>query len=140
MGTRADFYIGTDPETMEWLGSVAWDGGDIDGLEDVLIEEEYRELVQVREARRHDFTHPDMGWPWPWDNSATTDVAYAWVEEDARAYQNWGRGWLPLGELIPDEYFDRPKDDSQFPDMSDRKNVTLGDRSGVMIIGLDGGE
>lgn len=26
MGTRADFYKNIEPEKMEWLGSIAWDG------------------------------------------------------------------------------------------------------------------
>lgn len=80
MGTRADFYVGIG-EDAEWLGSVAWDGYP-DGFEMSLMEAEteqdYRAWVADL-ASRDDFTAPGMGWPWPWDDSGTTDYAYFFI-------------------------------------------------------------
>jgi hypothetical protein len=104
MGTRADFYVGRG-ETAEWVGSIAWDGYPegimphaaekkrawVDGplmpaaakwpvgahLFDATTEQEFRERVARFFEYREDVTLPENGWPWPWENSQTTDYAYA---------------------------------------------------------------
>lgn len=80
MGTRADFYIGTGPQA-EWLGSVAFDGYQWAEDHDEPIwsaktETDFRAAVTAELSNRNDATTPDLGWPWPWDNSGTTDYAY----------------------------------------------------------------
>lgn len=65
MGTRADFYVAKkeNPENMEWLGSIAWDGYAIDEVESAKNEEEYRNLLDNFLKNRDDSTFPEMGWP-----------------------------------------------------------------------------
>jgi len=137
MGTRADFYVGIGADA-EWLGSIAFDGYP-EGIEDAVLlaerEEQYRDAVA--KSFEEDATTPDMGWPWPWRDSNGTDYAYtfhggrvlasafgsplfvaseadaAWDEEEEE-YR---------GELLPD-----------WPDMSDRQNVTLEERSGLIVL------
>ena len=86
MGTRADFYVGRGVEA-EWLGSTAWDGYP-SGVEVVIAkggnevlyptQNHWRTAVGDHLVSRNDGTLPKDGWPWPWDDSRTTDFAYAW--------------------------------------------------------------
>ncbi len=133
MGTRADFYVGRGKDA-EWLGSIAWDAHPEDlGSPQLLAatgEPHYREEVASLLAKRDDGTLPEHGWPWPWDDSGTTDYAYAfdggqvWVSP-------FGHEWFPAKEPQPEE---RGPETAIFPDMTGRKNVTLGKRSGIIII------
>lgn len=157
MGTRADFYVGRGPQA-EWLGSIAWDGYPEGIAADVLkarTENAFRSAVTAFIAGRDDGTKPEMGWPWPWNDSGTSDYGYCfdggltwWSdyarEEDERA------GWSGLDGvkpgtpgwscLEPDSY--PGVDDGHrfeagvnvWPDMSARKNVTMGARSGVIVV------
>ena len=116
MGTRADFYVGVGKDA-EWLGSVAWDGYEWDEDKDSRIakaqtEEEYRAAVVEMLAGREDATLPEMGWPWPWDDSNTTDYAYAFRDGKVEAIT----------------------EDAEWPDMSARSDFTMGKRSGVMVV------
>lgn len=125
MGTRADFYIGVGPKA-EWLGSVAWDGDEWHENKDSTIaqaitETEFRTAVESLHDR-DDFTKPEQGWPWPWEDSNTTDYAYCFNEGKVEAYS--------FGSPANDE--DAPER-NDWPDMSERKNVTFGKRSGIMI-------
>lgn len=138
MGTRADFYAGKGKDA-EWLGSIAWDGYETsDEIDAAKTEVEYRDAVAAFLASRDDATLPSQGWPWPWNNSGTTDCSYWFFD---------GQCWEALGS--PDRYVPRGSmpehEDEQegciekcerieFPDMSALKNVTLGKRSGVIII------
>jgi hypothetical protein len=135
MGTRADFYIGSGP-TAEWLGSVAWDGYEWDEDKDTAIAkastpDEFRAAVTAELANRRDATLPADGWPWPWENSHTTDYAYMLVDGAVKAY-SFGR------ECFINEDGERDKDEAKtadFPDMTALKNVTFGARSGVIVVG-----
>lgn len=145
MGTRADFYIGRG-ETAEWLGSTAWDGYP-DGFNDTAgkpmltatTEDGFRAAVKEVFAARNDVTTPEMGWPWPWNNSATTDYAYAF--DGGKVYASrFGREWFAI-DIDAEYYGDDPDADGErsavFPDMSDRKNVRhAGPASGLMVIGV----
>lgn len=117
MGTRADFYVGSG-ENAEWLGSVAWDGYEWAEDENTAIakatsDEEFRQAVQQLQVDRKDFTKPEDGWPWPWDDSKLTDYTYYF--EDGKV--KWD-------------------DRDDWPDMSKIKNVQLGgDKSGLIVIG-----
>ena len=133
MGTRADFYVGRGAEA-EWLGSIAWDGYPDGNPEPVLgtaTEEAYRAAVgRMLDEERDHATLPDMGWPWPWNDSATTDFAYAW--DDGVWISSFGHSWVKAGEYDPDD--DSGAKDATFPDMAARKALTLGPRSGVLVL------
>lgn len=131
MGTRADFYVGRGTDA-EWLGSIGWDGypdgiaGEVLGAQ---TEDEYRAAIAAHISCRDDFTAPGSGWPWPWDDSSTTDYAYAF--DDGKVFAScFGREWFQASEEQPDR--DGGKT-AVFPDMSSRKAVTLGPRSGLMV-------
>lgn len=148
MGTRADFYVGRGAEA-EWLGSIAWDGypekpSDIGAdLRNTNLEAVFRGYVRDTLSKRDDFTDPQQGWPWPWDTSFTTDCAYAF--DAGRVFIERSRRWVPLDLYLTrlaeskDRYLDEETwDDCEpavFPDMSARKNVTLGGRSGLIVLG-----
>src|SRR5271155_2203845 len=125
MGTRADFYIGRGT-TAEWIGSVGWDGYP-DAMPKELFDSTndaaFRIQVARLDASREDFTHPDEGWPWPWDNSQLTDFSYAFDEQKVWA-SCFGYAWQLATEFkdIEDEHGPRV----EFPDMSARKNVQFG--------------
>src|SRR5216683_7943050 len=110
MGTRADFYIGRGA-AAEWLGSIAYDGHPYpenagDAILHAATETEFRAAAAARIAAGDDGTTPDMGWPWPWTDSRTTDYAYAWDAGYTRA-SAFGHQWFrPAFEAESD------KDDS----------------------------
>lgn len=117
MGTRADFYIGQGKAAV-WLGSVAYDGYQWDEDKDnplyrAKTQADYMQAV-ADILKRDDGTTPDDGWPWPWDNSGTTDYAYHFADGKTQ--------WL---------------EDDDWPDMSDKRNMaTIGSkRSGIMLVG-----
>ena len=135
MGTRADFYIGRGLEA-EWIGSVAWDGyprGICDALLKSTSEQEFRDRLSEFLNDREDATTPDCGWPWPWETSSTTDYAYSF--DEGRVFMScFGRNWIQATVDEPDHDDEWPEDDpAVFPDMSERMNVTLGKRSGVIL-------
>lgn len=131
MGTRADFYVGRG-EKAEWLGSIGWDGYP-DGIDKSLLkattEQQYRNRVKRFFDDREDATYPKDGWPWPWDDSTTTDYAYAFDNGQVWA-SSFGTKWFKATEKQPES--DRKV--AKFPDMRLLKNITLGKRSGLVII------
>ncbi len=135
MGTRADFYVGRGKEA-EWLGSIAWDGYpeglDAPHLLAATAEPHYRHEVERFLAKRNDATLPTDGWPWPWDDSNTTDYAYAF--DDGKVWA-WSHRWFLAKDHAPDPEDDDVAESAVFPDMSDRRNVTLGKRSGIILLG-----
>ena len=143
MGTRADFYIGRGKDA-EWLGSVAYDGypdNILDGkhLGSAATPEEFKTALAAEAGAEDHWTSPEQGWPWPWDDSSTTDFAYAL--DDGRVWvSSFGGPWATVSESLmdPDEreslHEGRPK--ATFPDMAERKNVTLGKRSGLLVFGI----
>lgn len=131
MGTRADFYIGRG-EKSEWVGSTGHDGYPDRIPEEVLYAgtvEEFRAAVIEFAEGNGSFTKPEQGWPWPWDTSRTTDYAYAF-DEGRTWVSNYGSDWFIHGQegLLTKA--------AVFPDMSAKKNVTWGKRSGLLIFGL----
>jgi len=139
MGTRADFYVGKH-EDAEWIGSIAWDGyrAGIDGaVLQATSEAEFRAAVEAFFAGRDDVTRPDQGWPWPWDTSKISDCSYWFF--DGQVYDEVGGAYVPVSTPIEDDdQYEAAKTEGEpirFPDMSARKNVTLGQRSGIIIIG-----
>lgn len=139
MGTRADLYIGRG-ESCEWLGSIAWDGGDIP--ESILAcsnEEIYRDFVTAWLKTREDATFPEDGWPWPWNDSRLTDFAYTFVEGGVKIV-TLGKAYTVAEYRNRDTEADEPYIEIEnrelyFKDMSAIQNVTFGDRSGLIILG-----
>lgn len=145
MGTRADFYIKAG-DSLEWLGSVAWDGYDIEEMKpehasesprnksciDVRTatdEQQFRAALLSYFSHRDDVTLPAQGWPWPWEDSTTTDRAYVFSDGRVICYA-WGK------EIVPgDDDAEGPEPSGGWPDMSAVQSVTLGRRSGVIVVG-----
>ncbi len=136
MGTRADFYIGRGAQA-EWVGSIAWDGYP-DGLKKPLLrattKDEFMQRLEEFWTDRDDVTRPQDGWPWPWNNSATTDYAYAF--DDGKVWASaFGNAWFDPLKPQPEE----PHDDGSvvFPDMTHLKNnPPLGSKkSGLTVFG-----
>lgn len=142
MGTRADFYVGKN-EQAEWLGSIAWDGYR-EGIEDAILqattEDSFRSAVTEFLKCEEDATLPEMGWPWPWNDSRTSDCSYWFFDGQTwDAHGNRVVVYCPCREPIPDsedlyEKWLAGRDPIRFPDMSKRKKVTLGPRSGLIVI------
>jgi hypothetical protein len=152
MGTRADFYVGRGKDA-EWIGSIAFDGYE-DGIPETILyaadEAMFRSEVSKLLDERDDATKPAQGWPWPWDTSDTTDCSYWFF--DGKCWDVRGE-WTPAGTVYAPFDKDRPtygddqdedefytawltgKPKVEFPNMADKKQVTFGKRSGVMIIG-----
>lgn len=142
MGTRADYYVctGDGPEGLEWIGSTAYDGhpewfGRFAPGARARTESGFRRAVAKR-CRAEDGTTPDMGWPWPWDDSTTTD--YAYIFNGHRVFfSNFGRRLLTLDEVIngADDGDEKLKD--FFPDMSAKRAIAApgSNRSGILVVG-----
>jgi len=109
MGTRADFYVGIGP-SAEWIGSISYDGypdGQPEPIFEATDEESFRRIVaEVLPRTMH--TLPAEGWPWPWEDSRTTDWAYAWTPDGVRM-SAFGHQWgtrercLRESKLLDDE-------------------------------------
>lgn len=131
MGTRADFYVGKG-KNAEWLGSIAYDGypdGIPEGLLRAISEKGYREEV-AGALVGEEATLPEDGWPWPWEDSRTTDYAYAFFDGKVLA-SNFGRAWF---DPLRPETNTGEKKEVVFPNMKSQQNVALGPRSGVMTL------
>lgn len=145
MGTRADFYIRT-PTGLDWQGSVAWDGYDVDEMKQehaaqnagnqscwdvktATSEQAFRAALQSYFSHRDDVTLPAMGWPWPWKDSTTTDRAYVFDGDKVLRFA-WGKGIVD-----GDDEAEGPEPAGGWPNMTDKQNVTLGRRSGVIVVG-----
>jgi hypothetical protein len=135
MGTRADFYVGKGRDA-EWLGSIGWDGYP-DGVADEVLkatdEVAFRAAVAEFLATRSDATMPAQGWPWPWNDSGTTDYSY-WHFDG----KTWGSCFG--GDLFPGDE-EQPEEDTgiachELPDMSASTNVANGNRSGLIVVSL----
>lgn len=136
MGTRADFYVGRGANA-EWLGSIAFDGYP-DGIPAVvraaLNEDEYRQAVRKMLTERDYGTVPEQGWPWPWKDSLLTDYAYTF--DEGRVWACY-YGYVPWFDPMGEELQEHGEQQSEFPDMTERKRVTWGPRSGLIAIKFD---
>lgn len=136
MGTRADFYIKkAEEKELVWIASIAWDGYP-DGIDENVLdsktESEYIERLQKFLQPREDVTLPDRGWPWPWDDSNTTDFAYCFV--DGRVLTNhFGNGWHVFVDGQDNDEAPRVWE-HEFPDMSKIKNVRRDKGYGLIVI------
>lgn len=149
MGTRADFYIGRG-ESAEWLGSIAWDGYEVpEHVRRMNSAENFREGVEQFLKTRDDATFPQDGWPWPWGDSNLTDEV--WAFDEGRVWNANGypvARWYALDADGDPEQFDGDEDESPdefeewqethavavFPNMKDKQKLTLGKRSGLIVL------
>lgn len=135
MGTRADFYLGRGADA-QWLGSVAWDGYP-DGFEHINMKAatamEFANSVAKELNSRDDSTFPERGWPWPWEDSGTTDYAYAFDGGKVWACGFGGEWFDPLDKEAEEKAGDGKA--AVFPNMKDRMNVRLDHGSGLIIVG-----
>lgn len=135
MGTRADFYVGRG-ESAEWLGSIGWDGYP-DGIPPYVLAckdaDAFRKQVRKFLKSRDDASFPKDGWPWPWDNSRTTDYAYAFDKGHVRA-SCFGYAWF--NPRRPQRDRTEGEKVAVFPDMSKGKRRQIfGKHSGVIVVG-----
>jgi hypothetical protein len=120
--------VGRGPDA-EWLGSIGWDGYP-DGIDRGVLESTSEAMFRAGVAAfldREDGTKPEQGWPWPWNDSNTTDYVYAFTDGKVWA---WSTDWFDPLQPEPEDVNERRQ---PFPDMSTRKNVTLGPRSGLVV-------
>lgn len=156
MGTRADFYVGLN-ENMEWIGSFAWDGHHdtvMDRYPEMVNagdEATFRTEVEKLLKGRDDGTLPEQGWPWPWEDSGTTDVTYAFHDSSvwATGFGDRFRKIIDIAEQEEkvksiddydvvekmDEAFWKEGIEVKFPNMKHLKNTARpgSQRSGVML-------
>lgn len=166
MGTRADFYVGKGKKA-KYLGSIAWDGYP-EGVDEKVLKAktkaEFEKAVLDFLKDRDDSTAPSQGWPWPWDNSQTTDYAYLFDKTEVkiscfgrklRSYSEFlehNEAIKKLNKKLDKETVPEKQDKIQakideledsfwpdgkevtFPDMKEKKAVDLGKRSGLIII------
>lgn len=138
MGTRADFYTRNE-KSMEYLGSIAFDGYEIDdNVLQAKTEQSFREELAKFFSDRNDYSVPEQhGWPWPWNDSRTTDYSYVFENGKVLA-SNWGRAlYDPLIQQADEnggDEQDEQKLDNFWPDMSALKNVRFDKGSGLLII------
>jgi hypothetical protein len=142
MGTRADFYIKRDA-ALEWLGSVAWDGYDVQemtqgnsdesernkscwNVKNATTEDEFKQAVEAYFSHRDDVRLPTEGWPWPWNDSRTTDRAYVLDHGKVRIFGFGGEYAGERDEEGDEVRREKHETDFEWPDMSDAKNVTDG--------------
>lgn len=140
MGTRADFYLrneNTEPK-MKWLGSVALDGYP-EGIDNKVLkattDQEFITEVDNFLNRKSHATFVKDGWPWPWDNSQTTDYAYICESGKVMASSFGSALFDPTIKPSEDEENESKIPNGYFPDMTDIKNVQWGDKSGLIILG-----
>ena len=120
MGTRADFYVGTGPDA-EWIGSISYDG-DPNGPPKLLLRASSEATFRARATEILSSatlsTLPTEGWPWPWEDSRTTDFAYAWCSDGQPRVSSYGRAWTTPADLGCEE---RRLEDHEVRDMSSIK-------------------
>ena len=130
-----------DPELgegndAEWLGSIAMDGYPDGNPEPILketTEAGWRQAVRALLDGDKHATKPEQGWPWPWEDSHTTDYSYTFLNGKVMA-SAWGHAWFdPLCPPAEEEELESGK--ILFPNMKDRQAVTFGPRSGLLVIG-----
>jgi hypothetical protein len=99
-------------------------------LKDSKDENSFRSNLHEFLSKRKDVTFPHEGWPWPWDNSCTTDYTYAFDEGEVFA-SCFGSAWFKVNESVSGT----ETKGAFFPDMKHRKNVAKGsEKSGIFIV------
>lgn len=154
MGTRGDFYVGRGKDA-EWIGSIAYDAF-VDSIQrvskDLFIsktEKEFRgrvhQLLKGENYCEHS-TSPEQGWPWPWENSQTTDCPWAFfdgkVHQASRFYDPIKKEydlsrrkcvWIdPLDPYGPPLIVE--PQEIEFPNMTHLQKIARDRRSGILLL------
>ena len=125
---------------MKWLGSKGFDGYP-DGIDEKVLkstdEQEYEKVVADFLSSANDATFPNQGWPWPWNDSRTTD--YAYIFENGKVMSSCFGG--PLFDPLKADAENEEEDHEclpagYFPDMKDVQNIAYDDRSGAIFISV----
>jgi len=137
MGTRADFYVGRG-KRARWIGSIAYDGHP-ENYHHICTRRQkhtFERAVRCELLRRDDATFPRDGWPWAWDDSNTTDEVFCFDKGRVRIC-HYGR-WFTWESYV--KYLNDPEDhlgprnrDNPFPNMSARRSMAHGHRSGFLL-------
>ena len=138
MGTRADFWIGYGPEAS-WLGSVAWDGDQWLQPELAALKSEaaFRQFVQDILAGDDSATRPEQGWPWPWEDSTTTDYAYVFEQPTKVAAKQTGHVVVyKFGTRVwaKGKHLANGRKQYDWRNMRDVQQIDFGQRSGLIIL------
>lgn len=135
MGTRADFFVGRG-KGAEWIGSIAWDGY-WEGIPEAILGaktlDEFRAAVGAMLDSRDDGTHPSDGWPWPWEDPATTDCTYAF--DGDKVYAGNGHDWFAeCPEFTEDGDPTNATGEPYKMPIMDKSKATLGPQSGLIVL------
>lgn len=146
MGTRCDFYVSKENEII-WLGSYGWDGypegvaKEID-LQNCNTESEFKDKVN-KFLSDNNGIFPKDGWPWPWNDSKTTDFHY--IFHDSKVFvSNYSSKYIELNKYLDNLKAINEEDDSvdqlydevvfNLPNMKDQQKVNFGPSSGIMVL------
>lgn len=136
MGTRADFWIEGE-NTMEWIGSVAYDGHPENFVEEFKITdvEEFRERIRSFIAGVDHGTLPERGYPFGWSETLRSDHVYVFREKYNKVYEALPSHWdTSYTRGIYIDPLTEPY--TIFPSLESIMNDAGGMRSGRMIIGV----
>jgi hypothetical protein len=141
MGTRADYYAGTDPATMIYIGSTPMDGDPASvadwGLATTYATHEAFETGVLDAILPHRGQTAPEGWPWPWNDSRTTDYAYCWDADTHDVMVScFGSPLLALADILLGvaPAFDSEAEKIPFPDQSHIKAIRWNAGYAPMII------
>ncbi len=118
---------------MAWKYRMGWIPGRHPGI---TTPQDFRDAVAAFLAERDDGTTPDRGWPWPWNDSQTTDYAYA-LDGGKVWGAYFGHEWFDATQPEPESCDDNGKV-ATFPDMRRKRNQAEPgtSHSGVMVVGF----
>jgi hypothetical protein len=115
-------------------------------LFDSTTKEEFASRLAQFFQNRTDVTLPSMGWPWPWEDSHLTDYTYAF--DNGVVYgSRYGRHWFIASQHDQEREEEYEKktltcsvcgnsyhEEVVHPDMTSKKKITLGPRSGLIVL------
>jgi len=97
--TKADFYIKREGiKELEWIGSCEYETMNLflkEALEAKTERDYYTSLSASFETDEEHYV-AIHGWPWKWETSEGTDVAYVF-DTDKVLENKKGAGWTPVG-------------------------------------------
>ena len=108
--TKADFYIKREGQKeLEWIGSCEYETIDKFLQSALEAKEESDYYTNIFESWKDDPEHytPIHGWPWQWEDSNGTDIAYCFVVNTVLKNEK-GTGWKTMDGK-------KAKNDFKFP-------------------------